>query len=68
MSKENKEELELNDEELEKVNGGINNNIQTAQSMIDEFMLKINQNSTTNFTSQNKDVSIEFVVPTGRKN
>lgn len=67
MSKENKEELELNDEELEKVNGGINN-IQTAQSMIDEFMLKINQNSTPNFTSQNKDVSIEFVVPTGRKN
>lgn len=67
MSKENKEELELNDEELEKVNGGINN-IQSAQSMIDEFMLKINQNSTPNFTSQNKDVSIEFVVPTGRKN
>lgn len=68
MSKESKEELELNDEELEKVNGGDNSNIQTAQSMIDEFKLKINQNSTTNFTSQNKDVSIEFVVPTGRKN
>lgn len=64
---ENKEKVELIDEELDKVNGG--NNTSTAQSMIEEFESRIEQNSNQNIpSSKNQGTSIDFIVPTGRKN
>ena len=64
---ENKEKVELVDEELDKVNGG--NNTSTAQSLIEEFESRIEQNSSQSFTSKkNQGTSIDFIVPIGRKN
>lgn len=64
---ENKVKVELIDEELDKVNGG--NNTSTAQSMIEEFKTRIDQKSNQNIlTQRNQGTSIDFIVPTGRKN
>lgn len=67
MSEENKV-AELKDDELEKVNGGDNNNTPTAQTMIEEFELRMGKNNDQTFsTTRTQDVGIEFVVPKGKK-